>query len=350
VALLGTNISTAVVNTELGSPYTTPRIVRQLCIHPNAGTPWSFYGVGTLGVDANKNVVWTAPSSNYKLGDFRFYNRTASAASGPDNLTHYWGPSGSTTDFPVVSFPNALNVLFVNAGATYITYKIYTSSANRTAESGGTSQIQLWSGSTITALTGHTRTQTKKIDTIHVDTFTGYSTVGFGSSVTRYGDVYISDVSGNRLMNLGSSKSDGYFDITFIKNVSPLITESGLAPTPWPVSPTFTALFPALGTSSTPCASGSIAGGSIGTTNISFYVGIHGISGSNTYSVAATNFTIRITYDGSTKDVSLGTLNANAKRSVSTTLPGGKSWAYNKNAAISIVSSTFAAFPSTFTC
>ena len=89
-----------------------------------------------------------------------------------------------------------------------------------------------------------------------------------------------------------------------------------------------------------------ISGGTVGTTTIAFYVGMHGIYGVNTRSVAGTNFTIRITYDGSYDDVNLGTLYSSTKKSVSRSLPGSKSWQYNKDATIAVQSVTYGSYSS----
>jgi hypothetical protein len=99
MALGTTNISTAVVNTELGSPYTTPRLVSDLCTHANV-QKWSRYKPGYFYPEAtsDKFIWYQVPrgsgyidprgtnsddggnKESYRLGDFRGYNHTASAA------------------------------------------------------------------------------------------------------------------------------------------------------------------------------------------------------------------------------------------------------------------------------
>ena len=94
MALGATNISTAAVNTELGSPYTTPRVIKNLCTHANVN-PCSFGrpGVWDIGVTADKfifyqvarGIGYTDPRGTYNgtdkevyhLGDFRYYNHSA---------------------------------------------------------------------------------------------------------------------------------------------------------------------------------------------------------------------------------------------------------------------------------
>jgi len=354
MALGSTNISTGAVNTELGSPYTTPRLVSQLCSHANAGNIASLYGPGTLAVDASKNVYWVTPTSNYKLGDFRLYNRTASAPSAAPNFTHNWGPGGSSTNISIATQPQQMNLFFIDSAATRIYYKAYLSSANRAAEtSPWDTQLSSVLTTSISPPSSHTRAgTTTKPQHPHVQTFNNFLTLGLSSPTDYiYLDTFFASVGGTRLVNLGNAISNGYTTITMHELQPPQIVTSGLAPTPWPVSPTYTAIIPVIHTASTPCASSSpMSGGSIGTTNISFYFGFHGFTGSATHSLGATSVTIQIAYNGSTKSVSLGTVSHSAKTSVSTTLPGGNSWAYDKNAVITCTAATFSIFPSYTTC
>lgn len=341
MALLGTNISTAVVQSELGITPSTPRTLSGLCGY--AQSRWSFYACGSLSVDANKTIVWTAPTSDYKLGDFRYYNHSASVPAGPGNSNLYWGPSGTTTDLTLVSFPQDLNVLYANSAARYITYKAYTSSFLRLTE--GTthdSQTNTLSFGTISQLSGHTRTQTEKLNGTYIDTWTGFSMSGLSDPDTIYFDAYLSDVSGNRLVNLGSSKSGGYFEIVFTKNVQPYITAgSVLATNP---SGTWTASIPQIGTSSTPCGSSNITAPSSGNT-LQFYLNTLSIQSGGNYAYNITNCTVTVTYDGASKTVYTGALRTTSpfynKQYINSTLPTGKSWQYNKVATIDITSETW---------
>jgi len=339
MALLSTNISTGVVNTELGSPYTTPRIIRQLCTHANAGTRWSFYGPGSLGVDASKNVVWTAPSSNYKLGDFRLYNRTASTPSGPGSFTHYWGPSGSTTDVPIVCFPQGLNVWEVNSSATYLTYKAYLSTANRTAETSvWDSFTEAWSYSTPSLYNqGHTRNQSRKISTTHIGEFTAFQALGTTDPDYIYFDVYLSDISGNRLINLGTSVSGGYFTLTLRKNSNPQINASGNCVS----RPGYTGTFTNISNSSTECSS-AIVTQSFGSTSYNFRITAVGIQ-LGSWNINPSSCTITMyTYSGtgSLKDTTVVGTSQNLNDTTSTAYSGTKAvaWAYNDYAVVSITS------------
>lgn len=351
MALAANNITVRLVNTELGSPFgATPNdiTVKDICAYASQN-PFSFYGPWTLGVDSNKTPIINYGSNNYKLGDFRSYNHSAATPAAANNFTQNWGPGGTTFDLTIVSFPYELNVLGANANAQYITYNAYLSSANRAAETSRHDRdINSALFSTITALAGHIRSQTQRIQSTHIDTFVGMATAGLSTpNDTIYLDTYFSDASGNRLVNLGSV-SGGYTEITTHEKEDPEINVSGNISSP---PSGYTVIYPVLATTSGNCLDDSpLAGGTVGTTTIAFYFGLHGIYGSETRSVEATSVTIRITYDGSTKDVVLGTVSHNSKSSVSTTLPGSKTWQYDKDATISVVAATLAATPNYATC
>jgi hypothetical protein len=340
MALGTSNITMTAVNTELLNPYSpaTNMLLSVLAAHANAGNIASFLGPGTLGVDASKNVVWTAPSNNYKLGDFRGYNRTATAPSASNNFTHYWGPGGSTTNVSITSLPQDLNVLFVDSAATNIHYKAYLSTTNRSAETSlYDSLYTAWNSTSKTPLTGHTRQQTSKPSSPHTQTFTGFDTSGLTTPTDYvYMDTFFANTSGTRIVNFGNAVANGYTTITMQENQQPYAYASGNTSPP----SGYTTAFPVIHTSSTTCTD-SDPTYSVGGTGISFYVGINGIYLGSTRHLGCSACTIRITYDGSTKDVVVGSISSTAKKYVSTTLPGSKTWAYNKSAAITVVSKTY---------
>jgi len=341
VAIASTNISTAVVNTELGSPYTTPRLVSLLCKHANAGHPFSFYGPGGISTDASKNAIWVAPTGNYKLGDFRLYNRTASTPSGPGNFTHYWGPSGSTSDVPIVCFPNNLNVLDAYSSAYYLTYKAYLSTANRTAETSvWDSFTEAWSYTTPTLYNqGHTRNQSRIISSTHIGEFTAFATLGTTDPDYIYFDVYLSDISGNRRVNLGTSVSGGYFTLTLRKNSSPQMNASGNC-----VSRSgYTGTFTNISNSSTECSS-AVVTQSLGSTAYSFYMTAVGIQ-AGSYNIYPTSCTVVLYhYNGSgglRQAKTLGTtisMNPTTAKQITSGAYGAlaNSWQYNDYGVASI--------------
>jgi len=348
MALGNNNITTSLVNTELSSPYTNDILVKNLCAHANAGNIASFLGPGTLAVDASKNVYWVAPVSDYKLGDFRGYNASATAPSASNNFTQNWGPGGSSVNMSLTSLPQSMNLFFIDSGATRIYYKAYLLSGTpgRAAETSlYDSQLSTVLTSAVTPLAGHTRTQTTKPQHPHIQVFSNFDTSGLDTPNDYvYMDTFFADTGGNRVVNFGNAIANGYTTITMHEYQNPQILSSGLGPTPFPAG--YTTIYTVIASTSGSCLDDSpIAyGGSIGGTNITFYVGMHGIYSTTTRNVAATNFRIRITYDGSTKDVNTGTLSSSTKKYVSTTLPGGKTWAYDKDATITIVSCTYGSY------
>ena len=222
MALGTSNISTTSVSTELGlAP--PERQVSELC-KESTMQKFSFYAPGFLSVDASKNTVWTAPTDKYKEGDFRKYNHTAATPSGPNDFTVNWGPGGTIANFTMVSFCQNINVWEYAVPGDYITHKYYLSSANRDSE---TSSIANDSSAllfnTITPLSGHTRTTNKQADNLQIH-FSSFPTSGLSTpNDTVYAESYISDLSGNRKINLGDVRSDGYTTITAHEYQTPYV-------------------------------------------------------------------------------------------------------------------------------
>jgi hypothetical protein len=243
MALGLTNISMTAVYAELASSSSPmaaistpskPWALSTLCAVAGQ-SPWSFYGTGTLGVDSGKNVTWTAPSSTYKLGDFRKYNHGANIPTPPSNFTHAWGPTGITTNITLVSTVPELNVLYINANADYFRYNAYTTTARRIAAATGppstnrydTSEEQ-WLSNAVSPPTGHTRTQVKQVQPTHVGTFTGFNTSGLSGDQVFYFDMYFADGgSDTRLVNIGATAAAGYVDITLHQKVIPYADNVG---------------------------------------------------------------------------------------------------------------------------
>lgn len=353
MALAANNITVRLVNTELGAPFgATPNdiTVKDICAYASQNA-YSFYGPWTLATDGSKNVTISYGANDYRLGDFRSYNHSAATPAAANNFTQNWGPGGTTFDLTIVSFPYELNVLDADSNAIYITYNAYLSSANRAAETSRHDRdinSALFTDISGTKLADHIRDQDDRIHSTHIDTFVGMAIGGLSTpNDIIYLDTYLSDASGNRLVNLGSV-SGGYTEITTHERQPPEIFASGNISGP---PSGYTVIYPVLAATSGNCLDDSpLSGGTVGTTNISFYFGFHGIYGSDTRAVEATSVTIQIEYDGETKNVVLGTVSHTAKSSVSTTLPGSKTWQYDKDADISIVAATFASTPNYVTC
>jgi hypothetical protein len=349
MTLAANNITPRLVNTELGSPFGINDLtVKAVCEYASQN-PFSFYGPWLLNTDINKNVIIVYGTNNHRLGDFRSYNHSAATPAAANDFTFYWGPGGTTFDIPITSLPGQLNVLAADSNAQYITYNAYLSTANRTAETPRHDQdINPALFNTITALNGHIRTQTQRVYTTYIDTFVGMLVAGLSTpNDIIYMDTFFSDNSGNRLVNLGSV-SGGYTDITVHERQPPEILSGLTIPSP---PSGYTVMFPVIAATSGNCLDDSpLAGGTVGTTTISFYFGIHGIYGLETRSVEATSVTIQIMYDGEYKNVVLGTVSHSSKTSVSTSLPGSKTWQYDKDAEIWVVAATFASTPNYVTC
>jgi len=352
------NASHGSAASELGIAVGTNRLQTSLTRHATINA-FSFYRPGSIAPSGTYDITTlTAPSNNDKLGDFRGYNHSAQE---PYPFDVYptgknWGPGGTTMSLTFQIYTNEWNLDEVTGGSTpYITIRYYLTSKTRTAGNGTGGSRTYTAAVTMTSNTpptGHTNNQTtKQASGSQLVTDASFPT----SLLTTpddilYCDLYISDASGNQVARFGTVQSDGYVNISTHEQQAPLIYISGLAPTPWPTGVTYTAIYPVISTSNGACNDDSpLAGGTIGTNPITFYFGLHG-QRSGTKSIGATSVTIRITYDGGTRDVVLGTVVHNSKTQVVSTLPTGKTWAYDKDVYISCIAATFASTPTETSC
>ena len=323
MALGSTNITTAAANIEMGSPLTFPRNFSALCGYTGQNQ-YSFRGNGNLKVDSNKIVsidYTTMPP--YKLGDFRLYNHSASTPIPQANYVQKWGPGGATVDFSISVTPYEMNIL--NAASAYSSsalrwcFKIYTSSASRIT---GTSPIQtIYSAITwnSVSLSGHTRTQTQQAGSTQVVSLTGVST----SYSTLYVDTYVSDISGNRLVTLGTSIASGYTDITMTESLYPTL-DGGAFVTPVPTG--YTNMFPIIHSASTPVCTDSILTQTNGDTTYDFYLAMKGVYGTGTRIPLIDDCTISLKVGGSSAVIVSSTALAYASKNHFTgTIPSGLS-------------------------
>jgi hypothetical protein len=307
---------------------------------------FSLYGTGTLGVDGSKNPVWTAPSSNYRLGDFRGYNHTASTPSASNNFTHNWGPGGASTDISIATLPQNFNLFYCDSGATRIYYKAYLSTSNRTSEvSPWDTQLSTVLTSSITPPSGHTRAaRTTKPQHPHVQTFNSFVTTGLSTPNDYiYLDTFFATVGGSRAVNLGTL-SGGYTTITMHEQQQPYITASGTAPTP---SGGYTAAFPVVHNVSSYCSTTSQLGQTFASTTAVFYIKVHAIYGSSTRSMYCSSATVTLQHDGGTQTVWTGSIPTNG-RYISVTMSGGNSWSYDEVGYARVTSATYSG--SYYTC
>lgn len=336
MSLPTSNITMTAVNTELSSPYSpaTNMLLSVLAPHANAGNIASFYGTGVLAVDASKNVYWIAPTNNYKLGDFRGYNATATMPAASNNFTQNWGPGGSSVSMTMTSLPQTFNVLFVDSGATRIYYKAYLSTANRTAETSVyDSQLSSVLFNSITALTGHTRSQTQQIQHPHVQAFNPFDTSGLVTPNDYvYMDTFFANVGGSRVVNFGDAIANGYTTITMHEYQNPYVDGSGTISSP-PAG--YTVAYPVVYSTSAACSDSNVTQ-TYGSTSYSFYVGIHGIYGVNTRSMRATSATVTLTIGGTPQVVYSGVISNSSKTLCSGTLSGGRTWGYDEIGYVTI--------------
>lgn len=338
------NASHTSVCAELGITRGNDRTQTSLTRHASINK-WSFYRSGSISANVTTKLIeLTAPSNNDKLGDFRGYNHNALTPYLYDGYPSglYYGPGGTSFTFTTIVYLEELNVRELSSGSVpYIVIKYYPSATDRT---NGTNVIQttstLVSETSVTPPTGHTNNQTAKPSSasqIINDTF-DVADIPAGNIV--YLDVYIGNNGGSTIYGrFGSSISDSYDEVTIYENQYPEITTSGFI-TGMPTG--YTVGFLVLAASSGNCLDDDplAYGSSIGLDALNFYVGVHGIFSGAVRSMRCTSVVIRVTYDGATRDISVGTISQNSKSSVSSTLPTGKTWAYNKDANITWVSGT----------
>ena len=350
MSLGSTDITTTAVNTELGSPLSTPYGVDDL--YDTAGqNVYSFYGAGTISISSHLPVLDVSGQPS-KLGDFRLYNHSATTPHPQAATTMSWGPGGVDTDMIIPVWAEDMNIYEITGGsAVYYRYNMYLSTANRRAETSllHGRRIPITSSAAPLYNNGHTRNQQDKPLSLQYPWIHDIPTTGLTTpNDFIYVDTFISNLSDVRQFNLGAHTSSGYTTITTHELQPPEILSTGTIPSP---PSGYTVIFGALSTTSARCDDDDpLPGGTIGTTGIAFYFGYLGIYSPDTRAVQATSVTIRITYDGSTSDVVLGTVGSAAKSSVSTTLPGGKTWAYDKDAVVTTLAATFASTPTYNTC
>ena len=227
MALGTSNITTTAVGSYIGN---ASHIVKTLC--QDAGiNPWAFYGPGIVDTTGSASVVdFTAGSSNFKLGDFRAYDKDASATSVGGNTSYTWGPNAQEVQMELDWYGEAFNVLYCNNNARYVTVLLYDTALNRTNMNEGAaiySNTQAITFVSNTPLTGHTRQQTEKIPAGFQSIDASVYTTGYPSSKTLYADLFFSDAFGNRLIGFGNAQSDGWVNITLTKLVAPYTTIGG---------------------------------------------------------------------------------------------------------------------------
>jgi hypothetical protein len=328
--LPNTNITTTNVGAEIGS---SSHVVSTL-VGMTGLNLYSYYAPGQLSVDGSKNIVLTPPSSNFKLGDFRSYNNIAF----PPVIWQFMPTIGWRTDYAnfVLLFTiNQLNLYAFADRGDYLTIDIYHTSATRTS---GTYRMYRSSppfAITVaddTPLVGHSRQSAKKPSSGYIQCpITSFQTSWLASPDDNiYCDFYISDVSNNRKINLGTSISAGYATFATHYMTAPFIFGQN---TNIPAPPYgYTAIFPAVyATATNVCNFGTQLAQTFNTTTFDFFVVAKGIFGSGSRVVELTSTDIILTVAGvrtkiNATPVSIGYTSG---YHCTGTLSAGASWNYD---------------------
>lgn len=357
MALGTTDITTAAVKTEIGSAS------NQISVLVGAAglNKYSRYAPGTLSVDGSQNIVLTPPTSNFKLGDFRSYNHTAPAPYVTTGTTFYFGPGAGNCDFSMTWRPEGLNIAAfsqngIDSGTTpahyHVTIKLYsdpTDRINRTnALASGTFGIDMVSH---TPLVGHSRSSQMSVNYVpdtaepgNVDRATSQPcklTISRSGDQTVYGEIFISDISGNPLINWGTSVSANYFTFYSHERVNPYLYRSGNIT---PVPSGYTGAWIEVTDNSTLCNTGSNITQTYGLSSFSFYARIRSMYGSQPRVIEQSSCTVTLTLRGDAQTVYSSPLNySGSATQITGTLSNGKTWQYDDKAVITCTAS----FPTT---
>lgn len=333
-----------------------------LCCHPN-NNPLSYYGPGLPGVDVNKNIIFVPPVVKYPLDDFRRYDHQAippHAQNASD--TYNWGPTATIAVNVVIPWvAEDVNYKAFAEPPVRVMMKLYATPEHRIAEgpvvksaSGVLSYV-----SAGTPLAGHSRQSTERLSS-GINTLTcTFSTIDLAGLIIPgseyidhvfYGELYFTDGFDARKVNFGT-KRGGDFSIVMHRVKAPYLTGRNTN-IPYP-APGMVALFPKVkagGTNICDKVNGSYIyqlDQTFGQTTFDFWVygwcpayndiGRDGLPDGNHYAVVAlSNAVINLEYDGASMQVHNGPLTTSGVR-IQGTLPGGKTWQYDKFAEIKFV-------------
>ncbi len=323
MALAAGNITPRKANTEMGSPFgATPNnlAVHDVC-RRSGQNAFSFYGPWPMTKSSYLPVI-SYGTSNDKLGDFRLYNHSAATPKAATNFTRKW--SGNYVEIVMVSFPYEYNVLEADANAQYITYRFYTTTSARTAGTGYLiSYTDVWNSSAAPLYgLGHTRNQSIKIASTHISPPHTINTIGFSTPTDYlYVDTYFSDISGNRLLHMGSL-TNGYTTITLTEVTGPILDGGATVSSP---PSGYTAIWPAIATTSTKCLDETISETN-GSTTYDFWISMVGVYGSITRTHQITSCTISLKVGGVTAAIKTSqAIGYTSKTHITGTIPSGLS-------------------------
>jgi hypothetical protein len=252
------------------------------------------------------------------MGDFRSYNHAALTPHPLNDTTFGYATGASTFATFIPWFPEAMNIKEFagrsDSSVDYVTFRFYTSAANRISETGNVYTFTYAiTYADITPLINHTRDTAKRANTMQLVSIPAIPT----QNTPLYMDTYISDISGNRLINLGT-KSNGYTTLTLLPNVTPYVVGQR---TGSPVVPSgYTAIFPNV-YETVRCTTGHVnqSLGVIYSFNIVAY-GVHS-GGNRTIRLSSTD--IILTVDGVRTTLQTGLELDKLGKSFTGTLTGG---------------------------
>ena len=349
MALGTTNITTTNVGTEIGS---SSRVVSVL-VGASGLNKYSYYAAGQLGVDGSKNITLTPPTSNFKLGDFRLYDNSAVPPAPQAAITKNYGPSSGAFSFTIVYMLSTLNIKAFTTPADYVTVKCYSSSADRIAES-NVKFTQTFAISYIsdTPLAGHSRLSATKPSTTgwQAVTLTSFSDAWLTNNCIGYFDTYLSNISGTRVINFGTSVSAGYTNITFHLYSIPYLY--GLN-TNTPTAPAgYTVVFPTVSASATPvCSYSNSINQTFGGTTYDFYVVAKAVYVGGTRIVGLTSTNIILTKGGVRTTCATGVaIGYTTGYHCTGTLASGGTWGYDDTGTVTFESATIPSVPSYTQC
>jgi hypothetical protein len=340
MALPDFNITTSLVRDYIGG---SSNRISSLCNQAGLNK-YSFYGVGQLDVNASKDVILTPPAMNFKLGDFRGYNQDAPMPSVTQGLIANWGPVGvAQVGVTLGVAPEEMNIrAFPNNGCDstnyHVTVKIYPSATDRTNETNCLlTQVFTIPMNSHTPLAGHTRQANYKanpgangnllaVTGMPVATGDGY----------RYAELYISDISGNRMINLGT-RVDGFSTISTHQKAYPRLTQSGNIT---PVPSGYTASWIEVTSDSLICGSQKNLTQTTGSSSFSFYARIKAVYGMGTRSIQQNSCTVTLTLNGVSQIVRSTPLSYSGDATqITGTLSGEKTWQHDDVAYITATAS-----------
>lgn len=324
-----------------------------LCRHPHVN-PLSYYGPGRPGVDTDKNIIFV-PSDVNNPGDFRLYDHNARKPAvwlPPDWLGWY----GDLVSFGLPYKLETINLYAFADRGDYIQFNFYHTESNRNLETG-----LMWGGDTCrfqipvitdTPLIDHSRQSS------HKPSSTGWIVCQFLNKFTSwlsptvddyvYVEAFICDLAGNRKINFGTTRADGYQTLTFHKQSNPLLfgQNTNIPHPPYG----YTAIFPAVS------ASGGAVCGYITNINQSigssydFYVVAKGIFGSGVRIVELLSTDIVLTI-GSTKTVCRSGVNLTQSAGIHCTGPlSSGTWNLGSIGAVTFENTTISDTPNYTQC